>query len=284
MNRCTAFISPLVITIFLLVSCNRSAGEINLLHLKVAVLPDQSLVGMQKKYQPLLQYLGTALGIKTTLIFPTSYQDFLTMFSEKKIDLALFGGVTYVIAHQKSHAQPLVMRDIDKTYRSVFLVKVDSGINSLKDLEGKTFSFGSHLSTTGHYMPRHFLKEKNIIPNTYFSKVEYSGAHDRTAQWVREGRVDVGVAHSGIINEMYHDGRLNKNNIKIIWETPSYPGYVWAVQNDLSASDKVKIRNAFMLLSYRNPIQRQILNNLGGGFYFGVHHDVFTALEKIVLN
>jgi ABC-type phosphate/phosphonate transport system substrate-binding protein len=38
-------------------------------------------------------------------------------------------------------------------------------------------------------MPRYFLKEMDIIPEVFFSDTRYSGKHDLTAYWVRDGLV-----------------------------------------------------------------------------------------------
>ncbi|VAX00054.1 hypothetical protein MNBD_GAMMA22-1112 [hydrothermal vent metagenome] len=252
--------------------------------LRVGLLPDQNEVSMRTKYSPLLDYIATYTGLKTTLILPTSYEGLLDLFSKKKIDLALFGGATYVKAHRLYGAKTLVMRDIDKQYRSIFFVKANSGIKSFADLKGKAIAFGSRLSTGGYYMPRYFLGKKNIDIVDYFNVIKYSGAHDKTAEWVRDGVVDVGVAHSGVINDMYRDGRLKETSLKIIWETPVFPDYVWAAQQQLLESDVTLLRNAFMLLNPRKPAQKRILDNLGGGFYLDAHHKTFNILNDVVYN
>ncbi len=277
----------IVLSLFSFVAGCQSERELeygynNLNQLRVAILPDQNKTAMRHQYEPLLDYLSKTTKLETTLILPSSYEDLLNLFSQKKVDLVLFGGATYVKAHRLYGAMPLVMRDIDKHYRSIFLVKADSGMNNLADLKGKALAFGSRLSTSGHYMPRYFLKEKNIDAEHYFSDIKYSGAHDKTAEWVRDGIVDVGVAHSGVISGMYNDGRLKIGSIKIIWETPTFPDYVWTVQGKLASIDKIMIRNAFMLLSLREPNQKKILDSLGGGFYLDAHHETFIDLGSIV--
>ncbi|MCP4503948.1 MAG: PhnD/SsuA/transferrin family substrate-binding protein [Deltaproteobacteria bacterium] len=52
------------------------------------------------------------------------------------------------------------MREVDRSFQSVFIAHKDSGLTSLSGLEGKRFSFGSKGSTSGHLMPRHHLASK----------------------------------------------------------------------------------------------------------------------------
>ena len=47
---------------------------------------------------------------------------------------------------------------MDEEFHSVFIAGADTGIESLEDLKGKSFTFGSESSTSGHLMPRYLLK------------------------------------------------------------------------------------------------------------------------------
>ncbi|MFV2059458.1 MAG: phosphate/phosphite/phosphonate ABC transporter substrate-binding protein [Gammaproteobacteria bacterium] len=287
MNTLFIIIHKVIIALLvlsLLSSCNEQQQPELLTHIRVAVLPDQNANKMKQKFDPFMQYLSKVTGKKTSLIIPKSYEELLSLFMDNKIDLALFGGVTYVEAHRYHNAVAILRRNIDKNYRSVFLVKANSTGKNIKDFKGKKIAFGSKLSTSGHFMPRYFLKEQNIIPEHYFSEVVYSGAHDRTAELVRDGVVDVGVVHSGIVHEMYLDGRLKINDVKVLWETPTFPDYVWVVQDYLLEQDKNIIRDAFLMLNVRDSYHNKILQKMGGGYYLHARHEIFSKLEKIVFN
>jgi phosphonate transport system substrate-binding protein len=51
----------------------------------------------------------------------------------------------------------VVQRPRDAEFHSSFIVRADLDVDSLEDLRGKTFTFGSESSTSGHLMPRYFL-------------------------------------------------------------------------------------------------------------------------------
>ena len=84
-------------------------------------------------------------------------------------------------------------------------------------------------------MPRHFLAQQSIVPEKFFSTVRYSDNHDTTAVWVRDGVVDLGVVNSLALTQMYRSGLLGRETVHVIWETPTYPDYVWVAQPDLPA-------------------------------------------------
>lgn len=132
-------------------------------------------------------------------------------------------------------------------------------------------------------MPRYFLQqEKAIIPEEFFAEVRYSGTHDKTAYWVRDGVVDLGAANSEIIKTMFKDGRLRSNDIHILWETPPFSDYVWAVPRQMDEATKTSIRDAFLSLEYDNEKHAQILQLMGTGGFLPAGNDDFLLLEQII--
>lgn len=250
--------------------------------LRVGILPDVSVENIQQRYDPLLEYLSAETGIEHKLVVPENYADLMRQFHEQKVDLAYFGGFTFVRAQTYSNARPLVMREIDTRFTSLFLVRGDNSALQLADFKDKTFSFGSELSTSGHLMPRHFmLVEKQIVPEQFFSEVHYSGAHDKTAYLVRDGKVDLGVANAQIILGMIKNGRLKKGDIRTLWQTPPYPAYVWAVHDDLDENVKTQLRNAFLKLDKSNNDHKKILFQLGARYFLPAAASDFTRLKMV---
>jgi len=227
--------------------------------LRIGVLPDAGTETLKARYAPLIEYLRVKTGYATELVIPASYEDLLTLFRNKAADIAFLGGYMYVLAHDRDHAVPLAMRDIDLQLTSLFLVRKDNPAANLEDLKGKRFTFGSRLSTSGHLMPRYFLREHDIVPEKFFSQTLYSGAHDTSAYWVRNGKVDATVVNSVIIRKMFADGRLNDNDVRILWESPPFPDYVWAVQESMDPRLQQQILDSLLSLSVEIPAERAIL-------------------------
>ena len=133
-------------------------------------------------------------------------------------------------------------------------------------------------------MPRFFLQTERIItPEEYFGVVRYSGKHDRTAYWVRDAEVDVGVANSAIVRKMFADGRLGPDEVQILWETPPFPDYVWATRRDLGEPKKEKIRQAFLKLSKSDPTHAAILAGVDAGGFLPATMRDFSQLKTVVV-
>lgn len=150
--------------------------------LRVTAIPDESPTELARKFAPLGKYLEKELGVKVEWTPVTDYAAAVEAVVNKKIDLAWFGGFTFVQANVRSGGKivPLVQREEDEKFRSVFVTDAHSGIAKLEDLKGKTLSFGSASSTSGHLMPRSFLLAAKINPETDLKRVSFSGAHDAT--------------------------------------------------------------------------------------------------------
>lgn len=251
--------------------------------LRVGVLPDESPERLRQRYEPLLDHLSENLQIACELVIPASYNELLNLFSERSIDLAYFGGYTYIKAKQQAGAVPLVMRRIDIRFTSYFLVASDNSAESLQDLRGKTISFGSKLSTSGHLMPRFFLEQRKIVPESFFNKLEYSGAHDKTAYRVRDGRVDLGVANAATVRSMLKDGRLGKHDIRILWETPPYADYVWALRPEFDEATRTVVRDAFLVLTPEIDQHEAILAGINATGFIPANVDYFEDLEQIAI-
>ena len=250
--------------------------------LRIGVLPDQNQETLEKRYTALLQRIAEKTSLKVELVIPDNYNHLLTLFQENKIHLAYFGGATFVKAHESHQAVPLVMRDVDTRFTTYFIVPASDVSNGLEDYKGKSLSFGSRLSTSGHYMPRFFLAEKGIDPESYFSEVIYSETHDRTALLVKDRKVAIGAANSQVVDRLFRQGKINKAQVRILWETPPYPDYVWATQKTLQEELREKIRWAFLELRKNNETDKIILDTLGTEGFLPARTSDFQALEKVI--
>ena len=256
--------------------------DVQITSLRVAVLPDTRPEELQQRHARLIRYLSDTLQMPVELVIPANYDQMLADFANGKIDLASFGGYTFVLAHQCCNALPLVMRDVDRNFTTVFLASASDSRNSLQDFKGARFTFGAPLSTSGHLMARYFLEQKGIIPEDFFGEVQYSGGHDKTAFLVQDQVVDLGAANSVIIGQMVQRGEIGPNTLKIIWETPTYTDYVWVVRATLPASLVNQIRDAFLELSKIDAAQSVILEDQGAGGYLPAALSDFEVIINVV--
>ena len=228
---------------------------------KITAIPDESPTELARKAQPLVKYLEQQLGMKVEFTPVSDYAAAVEALVNKQVDMAWYGGFTFVQANIRSGGKviPLVQREEDEKFRSVFITS-EPTIKTLADLKGKTVSFGSQSSTSGHLMPRSVLLQANIDPDKDFKRVAYSGAHDATIAAVAAGKVDAGALNISVWDKFVADKKVDPNKVKVIFTTPAYFDYNWTVHADMPLAQREKLTKAFLSLNSTTPEGKEILD------------------------
>ena len=228
--------------------------------LRITAIPDESPTELARKAAPLVKYLESRLGMKVEFTPVTDYAAAVETLVNRKVDLAWFGGFTFVQAHVRSGGKmiPLVQREEDERFKSVFITS-DPAITKLTDLKGKDLSFGSQSSTSGHLMPRSFLLQVGLNPDKDFRRVAYSGAHDATIAAVASGKVQAGALNISVWDKFVAEKKVDTSKVRVFFTTPPYFDYNWTVHADMPAALRDKLSKAFLDLSRDTAEGKEIL-------------------------
>lgn len=227
---------------------------------RVSAIPDEAPTELQRKFKPLGSYLEQKIGMKVEFTPVTDYAASVEGLINKKIDMVWFGGFTFVQAKARSNNQvtPLVQREEDEKFKSVFIT-TNKDITKLDDLKGKTFSFGSESSTSGHLMPRSFLLAAKINPDTDLKRIAFSGAHDATVAAVSGGKVDAGALNISVWEKLINEKKVDPTQVRVFYTTPGYYDYNWTVRSDINPELRKKLTDAFLALNKNDPQGKEIL-------------------------
>ncbi|CAM3801623.1 putative selenate ABC transporter substrate-binding protein [Polynucleobacter arcticus] len=249
--------------------------------LRVTTIPEEAATEQMRKFGPLSNYLEKNLGMKVEFTPVNDYPAAVEAMVNKQVDLVWFGGFTYVQANIRSGGKvvPFAQREEDTKFRSVFITQKNSGITKLTDLKGKQVSFGSQSSTSGHLMPRTYLLEAGINPETDFKRVAYSGAHDATIASVVSGRVDAAALDITVWNKFVSEGKVDTSKVDVFYTTPPYFNYNWSVHADMPAAQREKIAKALFALDMNTPEGKEILTLNRATKYIPTKADNYKNLE-----
>ena len=229
--------------------------------LRVSAIPDEAPTELQRKFKPLGDYLKKETGLDVQFTPVTDYAAVVEGLASNKIDFAWLGGFTFVQAKIRTSggAVPIVQRAEDEKFTSKFIVPIDSPAKTLADLKGKNFAFGSPSSTSGHLMPRYFLLQAGINPETDFKAVAFSGAHDATVAFVAAGRAEAGVLNASVMDKLVETANPNAAKVRVLMTTPPYYDYNWTARPGLDPALARKIADAFLKLDPANPEHKETL-------------------------
>jgi len=247
---------------------------------RITAIPDESPTELARKAAPLIKYLERRLGVKVEWTPVTDYAASVEALASKKVDMAWFGGFTFVQAQARSggKAIPIVQREEDEKFRSVF-ISSDPAIKSLADLKGKDVSFGSQSSTSGHLMPRSFLLQAGIDPDRDFRRVAYSGAHDATVAAVASGKVQAGALNISVWEKLVSEKKVDVDKVKVFFTTPPYFDYNWTVHADMPVALRDKLTKAFLDLDRNSAEGREVLELQRATRFIPTQADNYKGIE-----
>jgi phosphonate transport system substrate-binding protein len=248
---------------------------------KVTTIPEEAATEQVRKFGPLVKYLERQLGMKVEFTPVTDYPAAVEVLVNKQVDLVWFGGFTHVQAQIRSGGKviPIAQREEDTRFRSVFITQTDSGIRQLADLKGKTVSFGSQSSTSGHLMPRSFLLQAGVDPERDFRRVAYSGAHDATIASVVSGKVDAAALDITVWRKFVDENRVDTARVNVFYTTPPFYNYNWSVHADMPAPLRERVTKALLDLSMDTPEGKEILTLNRATRYIPTKAENYKGLE-----
>ena len=245
----------------------------------VGMIPDAGATQVavdQKK--PLGDYLQAALGQPVQLVIPTNYNATVEALGNGSLDFAYLGGLTYLKAHEQYGVTPLVQRNTDLQFHSLFIAQAGSSIQSLADLKGKNFAFGDINSTSGHLMPYLALRNAGVNPDADL-KFRYSGSHAATAKAVEAGAVDAGALDETVFRQMVTNHDIDGGKVRVFFTTPPFVDYVWVARKDVNSALAEKMAQAFLKL--QQPKDSQILDILRGNQFVRANDQEYDTLRSV---
>jgi phosphonate transport system substrate-binding protein len=142
----------------------------------------------------LAQVLKDATGYEFEVFVPTSYAATIeAMCAAPDSTMGFIPAAGYVIANNRCGVDvaAAAVRFGSSVYWAQYIVRRDSDIYVLGDLEGKTWGYGDPGSTSGYVVPAVEMMAKGITPG---DEVQ-TGGHNQTVLAVYNGEVDFGTTY-----------------------------------------------------------------------------------------
>jgi phosphonate transport system substrate-binding protein len=197
--------------------------------------------------QPLVDMLAKATKKTVKLVIPTNYAATVEAVGNDSVDLAYFGGLTYLKARKLYGVIPLVQREADRQFHSLFITSRPQ-IAKLPDLRDKSFAFGDPNSTSGHLQPVKEMLDAGIDPDKDL-RTRYTGNHTATAIAVSGGSVDAGAIDETVYRKLVEDKTIDPAKARVFFTSRPFVDYVWVVRKGMDAPTAEAIKKAFLGLN-----------------------------------
>lgn len=200
-----------------------------------------------KTYRPLADYLAKEIGQEVRLKTVDTWEGIAKSLANGETDMALMGPWGYVLANNEAEAQAIATIEYQgkPEYFAIIITHPKSGIETLKDLKGKTFAFGDKGSTSGYLIPYYHFTKNGMEPETFFKKVIHT-KHQAIETQVTRGELDAGADYNRNRDAMIASGLIKESDSKIIWTSNPLPNDAFAVSKAIHKDQKLvqKIQSA----------------------------------------
>jgi phosphonate transport system substrate-binding protein len=215
-------------------------------------------------YDAFQKLLEAHLKMPVKLFPAADYAGVMQGISAGQLDAAGFGASGFAGAWLDCKCiEPVVVpqeADGSTYYYAVMVVRADSGIKTLADMNGHSLAWADPNSTSGYLIPSATLKAKGIdlADGAYFSKTGFSGGHEQGVVAVLNKQYDAAVTWTsglgekaegytrGTLRSMVDKNMLKMSDLTIIWQSGKIPNGPWAVRTALPADVKASF-TAFLL-------------------------------------
>ncbi len=261
--------------------------------LKVGAIPDQNQDILNKRFNLFSKELSKQLDVEIKYIPVINYVAAVNGFRTKDLDLVWFGGLSGVQARlQTPNSIVIAQRDIDKEFKSVFIVnknleiKSISNIKGLKKLKDLRFTFGSENSTSGRLMPEYFLNKAGVeIKHFKGKKAGFSGSHDATISLVNSGAFDAGALNKQVWDNNLKNNPKRTSNLELFWVTPEYFDYHWVAQGDLDNRFREgftkELKSVILNLDINQKSHKEILDMFHAKKFIEAEANKYKNIEDI---
>lgn len=226
------------------------------------IISTESQDNLKPKWDPFIDAMEAQLGRPINAFYATDYAAVIEAMGAGKIQLAWYGGKSYIEAAKRSNAEAfarVVNEDGTKGYYSHLITNKDNPILSKIDVNqgngdqyviqnaaNLIFAFNDPESTSGFLVPSYYVFAKNgVNPNEAFEQLTFAGSHEATAQAVANNQVDVATNNSEQLTIIEGASPETRAKIQVIWTSPEIPSDPLAYRKDLPDCLKEQVRDFF---------------------------------------
>ena len=162
-----------------------------------------------------IRFLEEETGYYFRTGIPTNYVAVVEAFGSGRADIGVMNSFGYLMANDRygARAKLRVIRHGQEFYQGQIIVRKDSGIETLQDLQGANFAFTDASSTSGYMFPLKILRENNItLGNTVFAY-----KHDNVVTMVYQGQVRAGATYHSPPDE---EGNIRDARVRVYTQFP----------------------------------------------------------------
>lgn len=240
-----------------MLGCGRGGPE-----LVVALKPDKDPDAMLEERERLSEWLEEWTGVPVRVVVPTSGAVIEQGLGNGTVDVAWVSATSLAQYRERGIGDLLLVSEVKGRthYESYWLGRAGSGLSGVEALRGKAVAFASPTSTSGYVIPLHDLAERGLVDaeggaEGYFGRgnVHFGTGYVSAVLRVLDGSVAAAAVSDYVFLEDKHLTPEQKAGLEIVARQGPVPTHCLAVRTGLPASERERLRAAFLALGTKEP-------------------------------
>lgn len=282
LSRCKSLV--MVLVCLLVFTCRPAGAAEEVEELLLGIEPEHNIFDQVDRYRALAGYLSEGLGIKIRLTIMSRYGEVIERFRARRLDGAFLSSYTASLALKKFNlkpvARPVGLHKNANTQGYIF-VRRDSGIETVDDMQGRSFVFVDPATTEGYLFPLAYLRSHGIHDiDTFFSRYYFTGSHDSAIFAVLDGRADIGSARNTAFSKLIINDPSINSELRIIEVSPELPGITLCIRHDLPAGLEQRLVNVLLAMD-RTDKGRAVLRKIEALRFIRADESDFVIISKM---
>lgn len=216
----------------------------------VGIVPQFDSRRIFKIWRPILNQLERDTGYKFVLKGSQNIPSFEGEFEAGLFDFVYMNPFHLVVANKAQGYQPLV-RDVGRQLHGVLVVKKDSEIQSVKELDGKTLAFPAPNALGASLLMRAELKNKHHIKFT----PKYVNTHSSVYLNVL---LQSAIAGGGVQKTLNQQPESIRNELRVLYRTEKVAPHPFSAHPRVPADVRNKVQQAMLDMADKRVTQRML--------------------------
>jgi phosphonate transport system substrate-binding protein len=195
-------------------------------------------------YEKIAAMISEKLGCEVKVYISTNYNAEIEAMRNGKLEIAEFGPLGYVLAHEVAKAEAVATfadaKGNPDSYWASIVTYPQSGIKTVAEIRGRSFAFSDPASTSGHLFPAYGLRKAGLDPDKDLKAI-YAGSHTASFEALYNRKVEAGELNSEQLESAIQRDHYKDGDFIFLWKSGSIPIDPTAVRGDLPEGFKARL-------------------------------------------
>ncbi len=199
------------------------------------IVPQQSASQLAKTWGPIMRYLEAETGLRIIFRTAPDIPTFEQRLYEGEYDIAYMNPFHFTVFNRQPGYRALAKAK-DKKIHGIIVVRKDSDIKTLNDLQGKEMAFPAPAAFAATVLPLANFKVQGIG-----IKTNYVLSHDSVYRTVAKG---IFAAGGGVMRTFKSVDPKVSQELRVLWTTPGYTPHAIAFHPRVNSKQLAAIKQA----------------------------------------